>query len=180
MGKLQPRFLASLNVNDVTNFVRGIYLKDAAMKKLCDFSEVIQSVYKDIQCARYEDFIIKMAEAYDGYYFYLPAFVDFRGRIYRSGVLHFHERDLARSLILFADNNQYTDEFYQNTTDKILEAAAFHFGKFRNPAEAIKFINNYIIKIYSDDSLNDALINAKRPFQFLAAFVCDKGSGCYV
>ena len=32
--------------------------------------------------------------------FYLPAFLDFRGRIYRSGILHFHERDLARSLIL--------------------------------------------------------------------------------
>ncbi|GKE67436.1 hypothetical protein Tco_1521597 [Tanacetum coccineum] len=29
---------------------------------------------------------------------FLPAFIDFRGRIYRSGILHFHERDLARSL----------------------------------------------------------------------------------
>lgn len=42
-----------------------------------------------------------MASAYAGYTFYIPAFLDFRGRIYRSGILHFHERDLARSLILF-------------------------------------------------------------------------------
>lgn len=38
-----------------------------------------------------------LASAYEGYQFYLPSFIDFRGRIYRSGILHFHERDLARS-----------------------------------------------------------------------------------
>jgi DNA-directed RNA polymerase len=54
-----------------------------------------------IQRARYEKFIIRLASAYDGYTFDLPAFIDFRGRIYRTGILHFHERDLARSLILF-------------------------------------------------------------------------------
>ena len=46
-----------------------------------------------------------MAMAYDGYRFYYPAFfLDFRGRIYRSGIFHLHERDFARSLILLADD----------------------------------------------------------------------------
>ena len=32
--------------------------------------------------------------------------MDFRGRIYRSGVLHFHERDLAKSVIWFSSDAQ--------------------------------------------------------------------------
>jgi DNA-directed RNA polymerase len=59
-----------------------------------------------VQKARYEDFIIGLVSAYEDYVFYLPAFMDFRGRIYRAGILHFHERDLARSLIVFANNHQ--------------------------------------------------------------------------
>ncbi|KAL0386791.1 UNVERIFIED_CONTAM: putative DNA-directed RNA polymerase [Sesamum latifolium] len=57
-----------------------------------------------VQHARSESFILTLASAYEGYQFYLPSFIDFRGRIYRSGILHFHERDLARSLIVFAPN----------------------------------------------------------------------------
>jgi DNA-directed RNA polymerase len=34
-----------------------------------------------------------------------PNFVDFRGRIYRTDYLNFHERDLARSLLLFSTND---------------------------------------------------------------------------
>ncbi|KAH0439561.1 hypothetical protein IEQ34_025844 [Dendrobium chrysotoxum] len=80
---------------------------------------------KNIQCSRYEDFIIKLAIAYDGYHFSLPAFLDFRGRIYRSGILHFHERDLARSLILFA-GTESKDSISDEMKMKILGAAAFH------------------------------------------------------
>lgn len=65
--------------------------------RLTDYSSLIQTFCTNIQRARYEQTLIEMASAYDGYTFDLPAFLDFRGRIYRSGILHFHERDLARS-----------------------------------------------------------------------------------
>ncbi|KAK7357083.1 hypothetical protein VNO80_16364 [Phaseolus coccineus] len=73
-------------------------------RKLIEFTTDIKSqdkvvTQKDIQQARYERFILRLAQAYDGYQFYLPVFLDFRGRIYRCGLLHFHERDLVRSLI---------------------------------------------------------------------------------
>lgn len=55
--------------------------------------------------------MLDIADAYQGYQFYVPAFIDFRGRIYRSGILHFHERDLARSLIIFADKKHYEDRW---------------------------------------------------------------------
>jgi DNA-directed RNA polymerase len=32
--------------------------------------------------------------------------MDFRGRIYRAGILHFHERDFSKSFIVFANNDQ--------------------------------------------------------------------------
>lgn len=57
---------------------------------------------KLVQQAQYEGFILNLARAYDGYEFYLPAFMDFRGRIYRAGILHFHERDLSKSLLQFS------------------------------------------------------------------------------
>ncbi|KAK7321857.1 hypothetical protein VNO80_35519 [Phaseolus coccineus] len=76
-------------------------------RKLIEFTTDIKSqdkvvTKKDIQQARYERFILRLAQAYDGYQFYLPVFLDFRGRIYRCGLLHFHERDLVRSLIIMS------------------------------------------------------------------------------
>ncbi|KAL0386617.1 UNVERIFIED_CONTAM: putative DNA-directed RNA polymerase [Sesamum latifolium] len=75
-GILMPRFLASLNLKNASDILRKIYAEDESIKNV----------------------------SYEGYQFYLPSFIDFRGRIYRSGILHFHERDLARSLIVFAPN----------------------------------------------------------------------------
>lgn len=37
--------------------------------------------FKRIQQARYEQYLLSLATAVDGYTFYLPAFIDFRGRI---------------------------------------------------------------------------------------------------
>lgn len=75
------------------------------MMNVCNSQDLLKEFMVRIQRARYETFIINLASAYEGYRFYLPAFLDFRGRIYRSGVLHFHERDLARSLIVFSDTD---------------------------------------------------------------------------
>ena len=102
-GLLMPRFLASINIKDVSRILRELHMKDEVINKLCSFNELLNTICKNIQRARYEKLIIDLAIAYEGFDFYLPAFLDFRGRIYRCGVLHFHERDLARSLIVFAD-----------------------------------------------------------------------------
>lgn len=64
-----------------------------------------------MQRARYENLVFLIAEAYSGSSFSLPAFVD------RSGILHFHERDLARSLLMFADvpqTQEYNSEMIQS------------------------------------------------------------------
>lgn len=167
-GYLKPRFLVFLNFLKASDLLREFHMKDEVIKKLCSFSELLQTLNKNIQCARYEYLIIKLAMAYDGYHFYLPAFLDFRGRIYRSGILHFHERDLARSLILFA-GTKFEEPISDKNIYKIMEATAFHYKKFTTVNDASNwFANNHFkIKNYTIDFAREA----KHPFQFMAKVI---------
>ncbi len=163
-GYLMPRFLASMNIKDVSSLLREFYMMDEVIKKLCSFSELLQTLCKNIQRSRYEKLIIELAIAYDGYHFYLPAFLDFRGRIYRCGILHFHERDLARSLILFADSKSMADiQMYKRT---FLAVTAFHYKSFVSVDDALEWFDNSVSDILSN--LLEFAREAKRPFQFLA------------
>ncbi|KAG6621672.1 hypothetical protein I3842_Q008800, partial [Carya illinoinensis] len=161
-GLLMPRFLSSMNIKDVTNLLREFHMKDEVINKLCGFNELLHTLSKNIQRSRYENLIIKLAKAYDGYHFYLPAFLDFRGRIYRSGVLHFHERDLARSLIVFADFKS------QGTCDEktLFEAAAFHYKSFDSVEDGLYWITHDFLSQSDEVFMYDR--EAKRPFQFHA------------
>jgi len=166
MGLLMPKFLASLNISDVYQTIREFHMKSIINKEIT-FNDLLNTVLKTIQRSRYERLILNLARAYDGYHFYLPAFLDFRGRIYRCGILHFHERDLARSLIVFADshNKNYNDN-YKNYDSIALFATLFHFDSFTSTTNAKVFLNeNYdnITKNFITFS-----IHAKRPFQFCA------------
>lgn len=98
-GLLVPRFRASLNIQKAVDLLRMSYLEERIDPSMMNVCNLLKEFMVRIQRARYETFIINLASAYEGYRFSLPAFLDFRGRIYRSGVLHFHERDLAISLI---------------------------------------------------------------------------------
>ncbi|XP_070045570.1 probable DNA-directed RNA polymerase [Nicotiana tomentosiformis] len=101
-GLLMAKHLASLNIAAASNKLRETYLSSLEGKFDVKYPGLLKAFLTDIQRARYESFILDITSAYAGYEFYLPAFVDFRGRIYRMGVLHFHERELARSLIVFS------------------------------------------------------------------------------
>lgn len=105
-GLLMPEKLAHVNLKEAYDLMRRSYFQNNEIKNACSLSFLLKEFSTRVQVARFEELIIRLASAYDGYVFYLPAFMDFRGRIYRSGILHFHERDLARSLIVFANNHQ--------------------------------------------------------------------------
>ncbi len=166
-GLLMPRFLSSMNIKDVSNLLREFHMKDEVINKLCNFSELLHTLSKNIQRSRYENLIMKLAQAYEGYHFYLPAFLDFRGRIYRSGVLHFHERDLARSMIVFADIKS-SGNIDMNA---YLAAAAFHYKSFVSVDEALYFSNNNFLQLSHDDDLLMYAREAKRPFQLFAHLI---------
>ncbi|GAB2288714.1 hypothetical protein Dimus_023029, partial [Dionaea muscipula] len=65
LGYLMARFLADMNINDVSILLRETYMKDDEMKELCTFSELYQDFSKNIQQARYEKLIINLAVAYE-------------------------------------------------------------------------------------------------------------------
>jgi len=109
-------------------------------------------INKDIQRACYEQFILDLAEAYEGYQFYLPSFLDFRGRIYRCGINHFHERDLARSLILFAESGPDSDKpnFNPYIRRHLKISAAFHYKSFETYNDAYDWYYQHEIRLKKD------------------------------
>lgn len=121
VGLLMPGILARVNLKEAFDLLRKSYYLNKAIEGACSLDALLKELAIR---ARYEDFIIRLVSAYEDYVFYLPAFMDFRGRIYRSGILHFHERDLARSLIVFANNHQEEEGCNQSAKDIVASAAA--------------------------------------------------------
>lgn len=157
------------------------YLEDPSLTKISNYPNLVKEFMKRIQRARYETFIINLASAYEGYRFYLPAFLDFRGRIYRSGALHFHERDLARSLIVFSDTPY---DNYQLDSDKkkdhvytvLSSAAAFHYKKFISYDDAHQwYLEHKSVINSSDESLIQLAVSASDPYQFISKVLCIEG-----
>lgn len=165
-GYLMPSFLASMNIKDVSILLREFYMKDEVINKLCSFNELLHTLCKNIQRSRYEKLIIKLAIAYEGYNFYLPAFLDFRGRIYRSGVLHFHERDLARGMMVFADSKSISMDDDNINLNTFFASAAFHYKSFDSVKEASDWLNDNFNLI--GKNLIEYARDAKHPFQFIA------------
>jgi len=104
IGLVMPESLAHVKITDATKKLRELYRS----KKFTDIADryklddLINLFMKNIQKATFEQATMELAESLIGYKFYLPLFLDFRGRNYRRGVFHLHERDFMRSLFLFA------------------------------------------------------------------------------
>lgn len=96
-GLLMPSILTSMNIQYVSTLLRDWYFQDDVVNNCSSSTELVETLCKNIQRARTEELMLHLAKAYDGYQFDLPAFLYFRVRIYRSDVLHFHDRDLAIS-----------------------------------------------------------------------------------
>ena len=77
--------LSNININEGYELLRKIYFNDKiGINKHVILNKLLLELSTNIHKARFEDFIIKITTAYNGYRFYLPNFMDFRGRIYRS------------------------------------------------------------------------------------------------
>jgi len=169
-GYLMKRELASLKLKEVSDELRNFYMDDTEVHKICSYSDMVSTLWLCLQRARYEDMLLKLADAYNGYQFDLPAFLDFRGRIYRSGVLHFHERDLARSLILFSTNNNSNNinVLKKDEMKEFMLASSFLYKSFVTEIAAADWIlENYERLSYIGDTIQFAK-DAKNPLQFIA------------
>lgn len=176
VGLLMPGILARLNLKEAFDLLRTSYYQNKAINGACSLGSLLNELAIRAQKARYEDLIIRLVSAYEDYVFYLPAFMDFRSRIYRSGILHFHERDLAKSLIVFANNHQEEEGSNQSAKDIVASAAAFKYKKFYLYDEALQWYKENQSLIYaSDESLISFVKDASDPFQFIAKALCNDG-----
>lgn len=84
-GLLEPPFLASVKPSLVRKELKKV-LSTGEYKGKFKYSTIWHILDRRIQRARYEQFLLSLAGAYDGYRIDFPAFMDFRGRVYRAGV----------------------------------------------------------------------------------------------
>ena len=142
-------------------------MNNEKIKEKYSFNDLFDILSNNIKEAHYEDLLFQIADAYNGYQFYLPAFLDFRGRIYRCGILHFHERDLARSLIMFSNTKKEMN--LENDSYQALIASSFHYKSFINLNESHNWLETNYSKLSSwESALYEYAPSAKSPFQFLA------------
>lgn len=176
LGILMPSFLASLNLKTASKILKSLFLEDESIKNNFSYPDLFDIFTKRIQRARSESFILTLASAYAGYKIYFPAFMDFRGRIYRAGVLHFHERDIARSLIVFSKLNgdstlpKLNENSEKEKCREVLKSAvSFHYKSFSSIKEGSEWYSeNRKLLNTSDISLIQVAQKAKNPFQFIA------------
>lgn len=181
-GLLSPKKLATMELISACDILRGSYIKNKRIQKLYSYNDLLSTFTRNIQKARYERFIIELAEALDGYEIYFPVYLDFLGRIHRPGIFNFHECDLASALLQFVpehtnDTSPIKGELAGLTSKEVETihiATGFHMKKFQNSEEASKWYSETkddISKMLADNKLRLYLLTARearRPFQFLA------------
>ena len=167
-GYLMPPFLSDIHMKGIIPILRECFMNDKQINKLFSFSKLLDILCKDIQRARSETLILRLAQAYKNYQFYLPAFLDFRGRIYRCGLLNFHERDLARSLVIFAPSRSNLI-MTQEIQKRFVLATSFHYKSFVTFNDAFNWFNENLDMIL-DEPIKYAK-DCKHPFQFVSHII---------
>jgi len=181
-GHVLPKILDSINRREGLSRLHAHYMKDDDIQENFTFRELSKVLVKNITEANYQQYILQLAEAYQGYYMYFPCFMDFRGRNYRYGPFHFHERDLVRSLIVFGDPGDIQEGVdYAKLAHNHMVATAFHFVKnspnystaikvFTDIIKKEKLLSPNIDKDARDCILYNYALRARNPFQFLSFF----------
>lgn len=175
---IEVGFLANVNLCKAFDTIKLAYIQDTTgVREDYTLANLLLYFARKVQMARHDDMIISLASAYEGYVFYLPAFLDFRGRIYRSGILHFHESDIARSLILF--DGGYVRNFMKvdivGGWDEMRVAAAFKYEKFRSAQEALSRFDE--LKECCENNLINVAVKASNPWQFISKMLGFKSDG---
>jgi DNA-directed RNA polymerase len=169
-GLLMPKAFARMDHLAVGGILRSAMSNNPDIVSKYTFYDLLSILTKNIQRARFESFLIKLAEALDGYDIYFPVYLDFRGRIYRAGICNFHERDLVKAMLVFAPFSGGQD-LTSEEMETLHIATAFQFKKFPN-YEAASNSNWYASELQRENLEKSSLYKlagrARHPFQFLS------------
>lgn len=175
-GLLMPKALCIADMKKLRDSLREFYMNnEKGIKTIYSYDEVLTILYKDVQRARFERVTLMLSEALEGFKLYLPAFLDFRGRIYRSGILHFHERDLVRSLLIFDTLYDGEGPFMDmESCLSILRRAIPYYWKSFSSYTSSEEWGQKLMEVKDNVSNSELIqfsVRAKKPFQMLAS-VC--------
>ncbi|KAH6555215.1 hypothetical protein KP509_1Z273100 [Ceratopteris richardii] len=138
------------------------------------YSELFKEFLVEAHKARNEKLIFTMAKAFSGYDIYFPAFQDFRGRIYRTGIFQLHGCDLYRSLLKFGSSGPTsTRKLSLSEIPAAIKTATakLYDSSFESDSIAINWFDQWYLagrdNNHIDDYIIDSMNLAKEPFQFL-------------
>ena len=181
VGLLRPKNLALFKRKEALRLLSSLLFKHEELSTIYRYSELKSVLLKNIHASTFELYTMKIAEAYLDYKIYFPIFLDFRGRNYRHGPFHFHERDLVRSLIIFDESDDSAAHtINSDDEDRILHnfliSAAYHKSKFGVYQDAMEFISKIIPDMVSKptffekDIFMDTLC-CRHPFQYISSCI---------
>ena len=169
-GLLENEASRRVDLIKASNALSAFYLQikkneEAKAKKetlLPPLEEVRLAFLAKIEKARAQEDLLRMAEMLRGMTFYFPAFLDFRGRIYRLGQLHFHGSDLARSLLLFEMGSGLNKKSHQK---RVWISTAFSYQKWESRERALSWAKDFDSKAEDQAYLFEKAKEVKEPFQ---------------
>lgn len=170
-GFIMPSFLTHINLKEASDILRNYHLKDY-INKLFSYSELVNFLNKSIQRARFERTVIEQADAFQGYDLYFPASLDFRGRIYRSGIMHYHQREICKSLIEFSGREKDLDVRDEKYLYEYSYSLSFYYDSFKSINEASNWFMKNKNYLFKSSKINQHIIDisrkAKHPLLFLS------------
>lgn len=147
------------------------------------YSALLREFLIESNKARNEQNVLSIAKAYSGYDLYFPAFQDFRGRVYRTGIFNLHECDLYRSLLVFKTDNPIRKLSLSEIPSAIKVAAAKRYdSSFKSNEESIKWFDQWYENLKDkdiDDYVIESMKSAKDPFQFMRKALLTLKGGCF-
>ena len=155
------------------------------LKNSVDFNyrSLLQEFMIESHKARNEQNVLSMAKAYSGYDLYFPAFQDFRGRVYRTGIFNLHECDLYRSILVFKGENPSKKLSLREIPSSIKVATAKRYSSsFKSDEESIKWFDMWYSNLKDkdiDDYVIESMRSAKDPFQFMRKALLTLKGGCF-
>lgn len=117
---------------------------------------------------------LDLASIYSETGFYLPVFLDYRGRIYpETTYLSYQGTDLIRGLLKFERRYPIVDDTVYYLKIYLANVFGLSSKTFQERLDWVESNYNQLVLDYYDDktAFNSFVIKAKEPFQFYSAFV---------
>lgn len=95
--------------------------------------------------ALWESWRLLLCRIYIGIKIYFPAFIDYRGRVYRSGLISLHEREMLRALTYFSWEYKVSSEDFLRCKEVLLRALGYLIKRCPDDEHAIKEAKSFLI-----------------------------------